>query len=282
MITTDIHLHSSNSGDSDEKMEKHVEAALLKGMTHLCFTEHMDMDFPVSDKETENIFLLDTDSYYQNYLEIQEKYGSKITLLFGLEWGMQPHLSDKMYSYVNQYPFDYIIGSEHTTNRKDPYYPEYYNGRSEYEAYCEYFEDIVRNLDCLETTKNKNNSEKNMIDTLGHLDYVVRYGPCKNSDYSYSKYGDYIDEILKRLIDRGIAMEINTGGYKYNLKDPNPSFEVIKRYRELGGEMITIGSDAHSADMLQYEFVKLSQLLKNCGFKYHAIFKQRKPIFLEL
>lgn len=282
MITTDIHLHSSNSGDSNEKMENIIEAALSKQMTHLCFTEHMDIDFPVSEKETENIFYLDTDSYFQKYLEMNEKYGSKITLLFGVEWGMQPHLAGKLPSYVNPYPFDFVIGSEHTTNRKDPYYPEFYNNRSEYEAYSEYFEDVVRNLDCLEKAKCTNQSKNNLIDTLGHLDYVVRYGPGKNSDYSYSKYGDFIDEILKRLIERGIALEINTGGYKYNLGDPNPSFEVIKRYRDLGGELITIGSDAHEAGILQYEFDKLSHLLIECGFKYHAIFKQRTPIFLAL
>lgn len=263
-------------------MDKIIEAALAKGMSHLCFTEHMDLDFPLSDNETKNIFLLDTDAYQAGIKSAKEMYSDKITLLFGVEWGMQPHLAEKLPSYVNQYGFDFIIGSEHTTNKKDPYYPKFYEGRSEYEAYCEYFEDIVTNLDRLEETKTSLQLTDNLISTLGHLDYVVRYGPNKNTKYSYSIYGDIIDVVLKRLIDRGIAMEINTGGYKYKLGDPNPSFEVIRRYKELGGELITIGSDAHEAKILQYEFDRVRELLVGCGYKYHAIFINRKPVLLNL
>ena len=282
MITTDIHLHSSFSGDSDEDMEKIINEALQRKMTHLCFTEHNDLDFPPAKKEPENVFLLDTDSYWTRFKQMKEKFSDKITLLFGVEWGLQPHLADALKSYVNQYSFDFVIGSEHTTNRKDPYYPEFYEGRSEYEAYAEYFEDIIANLDALENSKTNQGVKENLIDTFGHLDYVVRYGPNKNSEYSYSKYGDLIDEILKRLIERGIALEVNAGGYKYNLGEPNPAVSVIRRYRELKGEMITVGSDAHKADMLQYSFDKIHTLLLSEGFNYHTIFSGRKPIYLKL
>lgn len=271
MIKTDSHLHSSFSGDSNEEMETTILEAINKGMSQLCFTEHMDMDFPPNDKDPADLFVLDTDSYLEGFNKMKEKYGHKINLCFGVELGMQPHLSEIHSSYVNQFGFDFVIGSEHTTNRKDPYFRPFYDGRSEYEAYLEYFEDIVTNLDAVYKTENK------FIDSLGHLDYVVRYGPTKNQNYSYSRYGDVLDEILRRLIDRGIALEINSGGYRHLLGEPNPSKEIIKRYKELGGELITIGSDAHVATALCYEFERMEALLKECGYKYYAFYQNRRP-----
>lgn len=277
MIKADIHLHSSFSGDSDERMENTIRAAIEKGLEYICFTEHMDMDFPQNDKDDGNIFLVDTDSYQKAFEDMKSRYSGKITLLFGVEWGMQPHLANKLSDYVNQYPFDFIIASEHITNKSDPYYPEFYEGRSEFDAYAEYFSDIVTNLDAMCYV---NHSAP--VSSLGHLDYVVRYGPNKNENYSYKLYGDYLDEILKRLIDRSIALEVNTGGYKYNLGQPNPATDVIKRYLELGGELITIGSDAHKAEHLCYDFDRLESLLLDLGVKYYTVFQERKPIMLNL
>ena len=120
------------------------------------------------------------------------------------------------------------------------------------------------------------------FDTYGHIDYIVRYGPNKNRDYSYRKYADIFDEILKQLISREIGMEINTGGYHYGLGEPNPCTDIIRRYRELGGEIITIGADAHTPEKIGYAFDKAAQVLTACGFRYYTIFKNRKPEFVTL
>lgn len=270
MILADIHTHTSFSGDSDEPMENQIRAAIEKGLSFLCFTEHMDIDYPDCEDEAGNIFLLDTASYLTRFEELRNQYRNHtIQLLFGVELGLQPHLVQTHNDYIKQYPFDFIIGSEHITNKRDPYYPSFYEGRTEFEAYSEYFEDIIRNIDLFSD-----------FDTFGHLDYVVRYGPNTNKDYSYSKYGDYIDEILKRLINKGIGLEANTGGYKYGLGCPNPSKEILIRYRELGGELLTIGSDAHDTSRIAADFDKLESLLLECGYKYYTIFKNRKPEFI--
>lgn len=274
MITADIHMHSSFSGDSNEPAENMIESAIKKGFKTICFTEHMDMDFPPNDEDKENIFLLDTDSYYSKFCDLKEKYTIKnpdFNILFGVELGLQPHLASTHKDYIKDYPFDFIIGSEHTTNRKDPYYPSFFEGKSEYEAYTEYFTDIVTNIDAFSD-----------FNSLGHLDYVVRYGPNKNNDYSYSKYSDVLDTILKRLIDNGIALEINTGGYKYGLGNPNPSGDILKRYKELGGELITVGSDAHDISRIGADFNLANDLLTNIGFKYYCVYKNRKPIILPI
>lgn len=268
MITADIHMHSSFSGDSDEPMENMIQSAISKGLTTICFTEHLDIDYPVTDETPEGTFILDTSSYYRKFIELKDKYSS-LKLLFGVEIGLQPHLSKEHSEFIKQLPYDFIIGSEHITNQKDPYYPSFYADRSEYEAYSEYFEDIITNLKAFSN-----------IDSFGHLDYVVRYGPNTNKDYSYLKYSDYIDSILNLLVANGIALEINSAGYKYGLGAPNPCKDIVCRYKELGGELITVGSDAHDKNRIAADFDKVEALLKSCGYNYYCIYKNRKPTFV--
>ncbi len=98
------------------------------------------------------------------------------------------------------------------------------------------------------------------------IDYVVRYGPTRNENYTYARYSDVIDEILRLLIERGKGIEINTGGFKYGLGHPNPCEEILARYRELGGEIITVGADAHAPEHVGFAFEKVPQILKDAGF----------------
>lgn len=120
------------------------------------------------------------------------------------------------------------------------------------------------------------------FDVYGHIDYVVRYGPNKNANYSYQKYADIIDEILKALIIKGKGIEINTGGFKYGLGHPNPAEDIIKRYHELGGEIITIGADAHQPEHVAFDFEKVPSILKEAGFTHYTVFKNRKPEFIPI
>ena len=101
-------------------------------------------------------------------------------------------------------------------------------------------------------------------------------------EYSYGRYKDILDEILRKLISKGKGIELNTGGYHYGLGEPNPCTAVIKRYRELGGEIITIGADAHTPDKVAYAFDKAATVLENCGFRYYTVFKDHKPEFISL
>ena len=120
------------------------------------------------------------------------------------------------------------------------------------------------------------------FNVYGHIDYVVRYSPNKDFNYKVFDYCDIINEILKNLIHNGKGIEINTSGYRSGLSNPNPNTEIIKMYRELGGEIITIGSDAHRPQDIAYNFNKVVEILKGCGFKYYTEFKNRKPEFIKL
>ena len=118
--------------------------------------------------------------------------------------------------------------------------------------------------------------------TLGHLDYVVRYCREKGKDYSYRAFADEIDTILKELIQYDIALEINTGGYKAGLGVPNPTPDVIKRYRELGGEKITFGADAHKPEHIAFHFADAAAIAQEAGFRYYVRFKEKKPEYLPI
>lgn len=263
----DVHMHCSFSGDSDSSPESMAEAAISKRLRGICFTDHLDYDYP----NDPDLFLLNPEKYEQKIYQVQETYSSRLPILHGIELGLQPHLAGKHEQLLQQYKFDFVIGSSHVVHGMDPYYSSFYEGRSEEAAYLEYFESILENIRAYHN-----------FDVYGHIDYVVRYGPNKNTFYSYKKYSEIIDEILKKLILLGKGIELNTAGFKYGLNHPNPCEEILKRYRELGGEILTIGADGHKPEHVAYDFDKLPQLLDTCGFSYYTIFKNRRPEFISI
>jgi len=120
------------------------------------------------------------------------------------------------------------------------------------------------------------------FDVLGHLDYVVRYGKEKEAQYSYKKYSELIDEILRTLIAKGKGLELNMAGLKYGLPFAHPHPDVLRRYKELGGEIITVGADGHKPEHIAYDFHKAEDILKESGFRYYAEFRERQPFFKRL
>lgn len=269
-IKADFHMHSNYSGDGNTSIEDMVKKAVSLGMTHVCFTEHYDPDFVYQPGE-EGIFELNTDSYLYELLQVRSKYEDKIQVRFGVELGLQPHIKRELAVYAKSHEFDFIIGSSHICNRKDPYYPSFFDGRDEEEAHREYFNSV---LECIKKTP--------YFDVYGHLDYVVRYGPTKNDKYTYAKHKDIFDNILTALLEEEKGIELNTGGFRHGLGQPNPCVDILKRYRELGGEIITIGSDAHTPDFIGDSFDKARDILLECGFKYYTLFVGRNPEFFKL
>ena len=263
----DTHMHSQFSGDSNSPLDSMINASIERGLAGICFTDHLDIDYP----DDPDLFLLDLPNYYASVMANQKMYAGRLPVLFGIELGLQPHLAALHQDILSQYPFDFVIGSSHVVHGMDPYFPKFYEGRDEKAAYREYFESILENLDAFHD-----------FDVYGHIDYVVRYGPTKNENYDWTEYEEIINEILKKLIQLGKGIEINTGGFKYGLGHPNPTEAIIRRYKELGGEIITLGADAHSTEHVGFDFEKLPHILKNAGFEYYTVFRQRKPEFLKL
>ena len=259
----DTHMHCHFSGDSTADPEAMILAAIQKKLDGVCFTDHIDRDYPGPTP-----FSFDPDAYWTELSALREKYREQLSVHIGVELGLQPHLKESYASFTKSRPFDQVIASSHVVHGFDPYYPEFYEGKTEAEAYLEYFESILENLAVFED-----------FDVYGHIDYVVRYGPSKNRNYSYQKYKDVIDEILRTLIAKGKGIEINMAGFKYGLSHPNPTEDILKRYRELGGEILTTGADAHRPEHVAYDYAKLSGILNEAGFAYYTVFERRKPVF---
>ena len=270
-VRADFHMHTEFSGDSDASVRAMLDAALERGMEAVCITDHIDEDYPADSETGMNPFLFDLDQYFQVLREIRKEYADRLDLRIGVELGLQPHLGDRYRTMTEKYPFDFVIGSLHLIHGMDPYAGVIFEGRSDKEVYREAFQATLENLDQVKD-----------FDVLGHLDYVVRYGRNQALEYSYQAFSDEIDEILKKLINMGKGIEMNMGGFKYGLGFCNPHPDVIRRYRELGGEIITVGADAHKPEHVAFDFEKAGDILRNCGFRYYAEYRNRKPIFRQV
>lgn len=268
MIYSDFHVHSNFSSDSTASMESMIKKAITLGYNRICFTDHMDYDFPAHYGLP---FEFDPNEYYDELNLLTEKYASQIKVLKGVECGVRPHVAKRFEELVRSNDFDFVICSSHLVDVIDPYQEEFWNNRTEEEGIRAYFSAIRDNIQAF-----------NDFDVYGHLDYVVRYAPTKNTNYHYETYADIIDEILVALIQRGKGIEVNTAGFKYGLGVPHPCPEIIKRYFELGGTILTIGSDAHKPEHLAYAFDKTKELLRSLDITSYTVFEKRKPIFIPL
>lgn len=267
IMLSDCHMHTEFSLDSDADPRDMIESAIAKGLDAVCFTDHEDKDY-ISEG---NLWTFDTDRYFERMEALKEEYRARIPVRIGVEIGLQPHLGEYYRNYVRQKPFDFVIGSVHLIKSRDPYYKEFFEGRSDADAYEETFEEIYEDICKVED-----------FDVLGHLDYVTRYGIHKEEEYSYGRFADIIDQILRYLIEHGKGIELNTAGLKYGLPYAHPHRDVLKRYRELGGEIITIGADAHKPEHVAYDFCKVPGILQDCGFRYYTEFVGRKAEFKKL
>jgi HisJ family histidinol phosphate phosphatase len=277
MIQADMHMHTWFSTDSEACPRDMVDEAVRKGLKTICFTDHFDKD----DLEWGEEGIFDVDAYFVEMQKLQEEYAGKLNIRIGIELGLRTYLKDYYEELTKKYPFDFVIGSVHNVPYKkdaegnilytDPAAEKLFTDRTDKEAYRLMMETTLENVrtsDCFQT--------------LGHLDYVVRYGKSREKEYSYTDYADIIDEILKLLIEKEKGLEVNSAGLKYGLPFAHPHPDVLKHYRELGGEIITIGADAHKPEHIAYDFAKAEEILKSCGFKYYTEFFEQKPVFKQL
>lgn len=277
MIQADMHMHTWFSTDSEACPRDMADEAVRKGLKTICFTDHFDKD----DLEWGEEGIFDVDAYFVEMQKLQEEYAGKLNIRIGIELGLRKYLKDYYEELTKKYPFDFVIGSVHNVPYKkdaegnilytDPAAEKLFTDRTDKEAYRLMMETTLENVrtsDCFQT--------------LGHLDYVVRYGKSREKEYSYTDYADIIDEILKLLIEKEKGLEVNSAGLKYGLPFAHPHPDVLKHYRELGGEIITIGADAHKPEHIAYDFAKAEEILKSCGFKYYTEFFEQKPVFKQL
>lgn len=286
-IQSDFHVHSSFSADSGTAMEDQIQAALAKGLDSICFTEHLDLDSPFRNAppdDPEADFHLDYEAYHDTLMLKKVHYAGQIRIFFGLELGLNYRMTDDLSSFLKEHDgFDFIIGSTHSArDGMDPYYDSFFRpwpGETDFDPYRLYFEEALRNIRAFDD-----------FDSYGHLDYILRCGPAsadastpeRTASFLYEKYADLIDPILCELILRGKALELNTSPLKKGFPETNPGKAILKKYHDFGGQLVTIGSDAHTPDGVAFGFDRAAALLKECGFSQYATFEKRVPVLHEL
>ena len=285
MIRSDNHVHTAFSTDSNESMQHMLQQAINLGFSSICFTDHMDYDFPadfIKTKETEMCFLFDMEDYLLEIHKMREKFPA-LEIRQGVELGLKPSALKPALELTHSHPLDFVIGSTHLVDDMDPYYPVFWEGTEENDGIRRYYEATLENINLSFD-----------FDVYGHLDYILRYTPTmkrlqqehQNTD-SYLEtqckiHAEIIDEILQQIIDTGHGIEVNTAGLKYGMGHTNPHEWILTRYHELGGEIITTGSDAHEQKHLGYQFTSLPTLLKQCGYDYYTEFHKRKAVMIPL
>ena len=269
MYIADSHIHSDFSGDCTEKLETIFKFAIENKVDEISITDHLDPDFP-----SDILFYLDLKDYLETLSKFRELHKNKLKINLGIEFGLQPHLREEFKEISSLKELDFIIGSTHVSGRKNPVTDDFFVGKTRDEAHELYFRDTLLNTKIFKE-----------ISTYGHLDFIKRYGKNIHKDFNiidYSKHWDIITEILKNLVSNGSGLEINTSAYRYGASEPYPNHLILKKFKELGGEIVTIGSDSHIASHITKDFDKAYQLLKDCGFDYYATFNKRKPKFIKL
>lgn len=259
-MLSDFHIHTCFSGDSEANVDAVIQAAISKGIKHMAITDHNDFEFENGK------FELDTEKYFEYISRKKVEYKDEINISVGIECGLEPQYADRIEKLLSSYDFDFIIGSSHVINGRDPYYKEYFENRPVHDAMVEYLESIIENISIF-----------NNFDVYGHLDYMMRYAPIsvEEKKYNYDEYGELFDKILTTLISKGKGIEINTSPLRSGLADTNPNMQVIKRYKELGGTIITVGSDSHKPEDVGANFFEAKKLLLDAGFSHFNIFSKR-------
>ena len=261
----DFHMHTDSSPDGTDSALTMCEAAIQKGIEHIAITDHLD--FP--DYETDRYADRVERAWEEMNLAKKETEG-QLTVALGIEIGsplLMPTLTKQI---LGIHSYDFVLASLHQLGREPDFYFVDFNKVDILKTIDDYFDGI---LDIVEWGQ---------FSSLAHLTYPFRYIPQALAPADYSRWMDKIDAIMKGLIQKNLSLEINTSGLRKKIGVTSPDLPLIKHYKELGGEMITIGSDAHRATDVGAGIEETIQLAKDVGFKYAAIYKKQKPTMITL
>jgi histidinol-phosphatase (PHP family) len=260
----DYHTHSSFSADSDEPLETMVLRAISLSIREYAVTDHYDPNY----RNAAYDFGLDLAAYTGELERIAEKYGADVKLIKGIELGIQHDVTEDCLAMTRAYPFDFVIGSFHCAEGFDISVPEYAERPAE--ALYRGFYGYVR--DCLKVYKD--------YDVLGHLNVIDRYAARIPKD---EVCRDLVEDILRILVDDGKGLEINTSCFRYGMGErTTPTADMLRFYARAGGEIVTIGSDAHRARDVGAMLDRAAAMARDAGLKYLATFENRKVKFVKL
>lgn len=276
----DYHVHTSFSDDSMTLMKSQVERACELGLDEICFTDHVDYgikqdwDYPGEMRYRKNEPLANV-NYPEYFREIEinrKNFHGRVNIKAGLEFGVQVHTIEQYERLYERYrdKLDFVLLSIHQVNNKEFWTQDFQQGKSQAEYNFEYYSEM------LSVVKNFHN-----YSVLAHLDLLSRYD--LNGVYPFENVRDIVAEILTFAINDGKGIELNTSSWRYRLLDTEPCRKILRLYKDLGGEIITLGSDAHTSDYIADHVTDARSILKDeIGFERFCTFEKMMPIFHEL
>lgn len=276
-MLADYHVHTEFSDDSTYPLEQVVKDAIALSLDEICITDHVDYGVKVDwDSGAEILYRhgeplanVDYPCYMQEIERVRRLYGEKIAIKTGMEFGIQVHTIPQFEALFRRYSFDFIILSIHQVEDKEFWTQDFQKGRTQWEYNERYYEEMLR---VVQTYKN--------YSVLGHMDLIKRYDQA--GIYPFEKVKPVIAEILKIVIADGKGLEINTSFHRYGLTDSMPSAEVLRLYRDLGGSIVTTGSDSHSPAHLGTYIQEAKAQLKELGFQSFCTYEKMQPVFHRL
>ena len=254
----DYHLHSLFSCDSQTPMTETCQAALGRGMTEIGFADHFD-SIPLDS--CYNYFRLEP--WAAALEDCRRQFSGSLVIRAGVEIGEPHRYAAEAAGLLAQYPFDYVIGSLHWVGEELTLEAPYFRRPAD-EAFRLYFEELEKM------------TRLGDFDIVGHFDVVTRAGYTAYGAYDPRRYEDVIRAALKHCVERGLALELNTSAVRRSLKEVTPGIEILRWYTAMGGERVTLGSDAHRAVRVAEDFDVALDNLRAAGLKYVTQFEGRQ------
>ena len=261
-MLADYHVHSAHSDDSQAPMEDMIRQALALGLDEICFTEHVDYG-------VDTVTNCDYAAYFAELDAMRRQYGDRIAVLGGIEFGIQTGTVERYQAEFDRWPFDFVILSCHQVDNLEFWRNDYQQGKTQDQYQAAYYREI------LEVCRRYKN-----YSVLGHLDVIKRYDRAR--PYPDEKILPLAEQILRQTIADGRGIEVNTSSFRYGLEDLTPSRRLLELYRDLGGEILTFGSDAHDPSALGDHIPQVKAELKAMGFRSFCTFRRMRPVYHEL
>lgn len=264
----DLHVHTDNSFDGNHSATFFCEKAEVLDLRAIAFTDHCEVDQFRADPDYEK-------RIFQAFFEVSKvrsAFRGKMIVLNGIELGQPTYDIECSEDIIKRYEYDQIVGSVHNLRGKEDFYFMKNLSLSEAEDLLkQYFDEIIIML------------EWGNFDVLAHLTYPLRYFYANsNLEIDLSKFNDQIEKILKLTVEKGIALEINTAALRQPLKKLSPEIDIIKRYKEIGGKYVTVGSDAHYAEHLAADIDLAYDAALEAGFECITFFQKRTPMLMKI
>lgn len=263
MQWVDYHVHSKHSFDSLTEIREYCEKTFSENVAEICFTEHIEPHHPRPACDVPPVF----EAWLEDIARAREEY-PMLTLRAGIEIGDNAPYREEIYAVLDALALDYRLLSLHLVDNVDPYDAEFFAGRTQEQAYARYVEQRLESV--MHFTD---------YDALAHLGYCGKFAPFppETRPLRWHHAPDHLDVLLRHLAQNGRALEINTSGLKQT-DSTIPGWDILRRFAELGGEFVTLGSDAHKANDLGYRLEDARRVALTAGLRWGVTFDQRRPI----